>query len=271
MTLEQHKTGSLVDKISSPRSAHVYKIIAIHKGGFSVSIVNVLSGAVMEVLQSRLRPLSLVDLETAHFWAPELYKTLAKLTHKLQHRYQSGCQLPPGLKLLSDYPNEKVENVDTVKNTEPEVLDIVENGGGMEEDRVEAEEGWKEMGADNAGRRDWESEIKNLSEHSDEPRMNTRFRGQKHVKVYDLDVVRKSMKSILKGHGKYNKIMNFNFNLLRTLNKEAFHAHKTALINHKDICVETFCDICSYLIQIKCYTWDVKNYARYIMPLHNDQ
>ena len=34
----------------------------------------------------------------------------------------------------------------------------------------------KEMGADNAGRRDWESEIENLSEHSDEPRMNTRFR-----------------------------------------------------------------------------------------------
>ena len=27
----------------------------------------------------------------------------------------------------------------------------------------------------------------------------------------------------------------------------------------------------SYLNQIKGYTWDVKNYARYIMPLHNDQ
>ena len=94
MTLEQHKTGSLVDKISSPRSAHVYKIIAIHKEGFSVSIMNVLSGAIMEVLQSRLRNLSLVDLENAHYGSPELYKKLAKLTHKMRHRFQSGQQLP---------------------------------------------------------------------------------------------------------------------------------------------------------------------------------
>ena len=151
-----------------------------------MSVMNVLSGSVIEVLQSRLRNLSLVDLENAHFGTPELYKSLAKLTHKLRHRYQSGHQLPQGLKLLTDWPNGKVEYVDTVKNTEPEVLDIVENGGEMEEDRVEAEEVWKEMGADNAGRRDWESEIENLSEHSDEPRMNTRFRGQKHVKVYEL-------------------------------------------------------------------------------------
>ena len=65
--------------------------------------------------------------------------------------------------------------------------------------------------------------------------------------------------------------MNFNLNLLRTLNKDSFHAHKTALINHKDICIEAFCDICAYLGQIKSYSWDVRNYARYIMPLHNDQ
>ena len=65
--------------------------------------------------------------------------------------------------------------------------------------------------------------------------------------------------------------MNFNLNLLRTLNKDSFHAHKTALINHRDICMETFCDICSYLGQVKGYTWDVKNYARYLMPLQNEQ
>ena len=58
------------------------------------------------------------------------------------------------------------------------------------------------MGADNTGRRDQESEIENVSEHSGEAYMNTRFRGRKHVKVYELDVVRKSMKSILKRHGK---------------------------------------------------------------------
>ena len=138
----------------------------------------------MEVLQSRLCNLSLVDLENAHFGTPELYKSLAKLTHKLRHRYQSGHQLPQGLKLLTDWPKEKVEHDDAVEHTEPEVLDIVENDGEEEKDRVEAEEGWKEMGADNTGRRDQESEIENVSEHSGEAYMNTRFRGRKHVKVY---------------------------------------------------------------------------------------
>ena len=150
MTLEQERhTNSLVDKLASPRNAHIYKIISVNKEGFSVSIINVLTGAVSEVLQSRVRNLSLVDLESAHFGTPELYKTLARLTHKLRHKYQSGYQLPQGLKLLSDWPNEKVECVDTVQNSEPETLDIVGGGGEVEEDRVEAEEGWKEMGADN--------------------------------------------------------------------------------------------------------------------------
>ena len=114
VTLEQeHHTGSLVDKLASPRNANIYKIISINKEGFSCSVINILSGAVLEVLQSRLRKLSLVDLESAHFGHPDLYKNLAKLTHKLRHKFQPGCQIPQGLKLLSDWPNEKVESVDT--------------------------------------------------------------------------------------------------------------------------------------------------------------
>ena len=148
VTLEQRHTSSLVDKLASPRNAHIYKIISVNKEGFSVSIINVLTGAISEVLQSRLRNLSLVDLENAHFGTPELYKTLARLTHKMRHKYQSGYQLPQGLRLLTDWPNEKVENVDTVKDTEPEVLDIVDSEGEVEEDRVEAEKGWRKMGAD---------------------------------------------------------------------------------------------------------------------------
>ena len=67
------------------------------------------------------------------------------------------------------------------------------------------------------------------------------------------------------------KIMNSNLNLFRTLNKDSFHAHKTALMNHKDICIDNLCDICSYISQVKNYTWDVKNYARYLVPLPIDQ
>ena len=73
VTLEQERhTNSLVDKLASPRNAHIYKIISVNKEGFSVSIINVLTGAVSEVLQSRLRKLSLVDLESAHFGHPDL-------------------------------------------------------------------------------------------------------------------------------------------------------------------------------------------------------
>ena len=91
------------------------------------------------------------------------------------------------------------------------------------------------------------------------------------MRVYTLDMMRNSIQSILTGHGNYNKLSNFNVGLLRTLSKEAFHAHKKALSNHKDICTVSLCDICEYLGRIKSYSYDVKNYARYIMPFCNDQ
>ena len=270
VTLDQHKTNSLNDKIASPRCAHVYKILDIHKEDFSVWIINVLTGAKMEVLQSRLRELSLVDLENAHYGSPELYKKLAQLTHKMRHRYQSGQQLPQGLKLLMDWPSEKVEHTDVVKNSE-EVLDVAGNDGEEERDRVETEEDQTIMDTESAAHRDLDSEIGNVNEHEDKAYMNTRFRGKKHVRVYTLDMMRNSIQSILTGHGNYNKLSNFNVGLLRTLSKEAFHAHKKALSNHKDICTVSLCDICEYLGQINSYSYDVKNFARYIMPLCNDQ
>ena len=140
VTLNQNKTNSLVDKIASPRCANVYKILDIHKQGFSVWIMNVLTGAKLEVLQSRLRELSLLDLENTHFGSPELYKKLAQLTLKMRNKYQAVQQLPQGLKLLRDWPSEKVENMDVVGNSEPEVLDVTGNDGEEDRDRVEAEE-----------------------------------------------------------------------------------------------------------------------------------
>ena len=75
VTLENENfTGSLIDKTYSPRSANIYKIKAINKDGFACSIVNILTGASYEVLHSRLKPLSLVDIERAHYGTPELYK-----------------------------------------------------------------------------------------------------------------------------------------------------------------------------------------------------
>ena len=279
VTLNQDKTNSLVDKIASPRCSNVYKILDIHKQGFSVWIMNVLTGAKLEVLESRLRELSFTDLENVHFGSPELYKKLAKLTLRMRNKYQAGQQLPQGLKLLRDWPSEKVENMDVVGNSEPEVLDVTGNDGEEDRDRVETEEDQIIMDTESAAHqnlesaahRDLDSEIGNVNEHEDKAYMNTRFRGKKHVRVYTLDMMRNSIQSILTGHGNYNKLSNFNVGLLRTLSKEAFHAHKKALSNHKDICTVSLCDICEYLGRINSYSYDVKNFARYIMPLCNDQ
>ena len=126
--------------------------------------------------------------------------------------------------------------------------------GEAEEDGGEEskeEEDWKEKGVDKAELQDRKPEMDRIREDSDGTRMNTRYRGRKHVNVYDLKLAMNCGKSILKGHEKYKKFMNSNLNLFRTLNKASFHAHKNALMNHKDICIDNLCDICSYFGQVK--------------------
>ena len=63
--------------------------------------------------------------------------------------------------------------------------------------------------------------------------------------------------------------MNSNLTLFRTLDKFAFHAHQKALRNHKAICQNNLCDICTYVAKVADYTWDLKNYARYLTPMVN--
>ena len=63
--------------------------------------------------------------------------------------------------------------------------------------------------------------------------------------------------------------MNSNLTLFRTLNKSSFYAHQSALKNHRAICQDNLCDICTYIAKVANYTWDLKNYARYLMPMPN--
>ena len=69
--------------------------------------------------------------------------------------------------------------------------------------------------------------------------------------------------------GLYNmEKMNQNMDLVGTLSKEAFAAHKQALIHHCEMCHFSLCDICVYYEKIKGYCYDSKGYARYVMPLN---
>ena len=91
---------------------------------------------------------------------------------------------------------------------------------------------------------------------------------KKHVNVYEGKLTLGHMKSILKDVS-YSKFMNSNLSLFRSLEKCAFHAHQKALKNHKSICQHKLCDTCTYSTQVSNYTWDLKNYSRYLQPLVN--
>ena len=99
---------------------------------------------------------------------------------------------------------------------------------------------------------------------------NTRFKGTKHVAVYSMDVMRQNVRSILK-YGQYNGMMNQNIDLLRTLSREAFSAHKQALIHHHEMCHISLCNICLYFNRIRSYSYDAKGYARCVMPFSTTQ
>ena len=108
------------------------------------------------------------------------------------------------------------------------------------------------------------------NENEDENRgntYNTRFKGSKHVAVYVTDVMRQNIRSILKC-GQYNEKMNQNMDLVRTLSKEAFSAHKQALMNHCDMCQISLCNICVYYERVRGYCYDARGYARYVIPLN---
>ena len=239
--------------------------------------MNILTAAKLEVLGSRLRELSLSDLENAHFGSPELYRKLAQLTLRIRNKYQVGKQLPRGLQLLKDWPSETLEDTDVVGNFEPDILDVTENDGEEERDRVETEEDQGVMDTENAAHENLEGaayhnldpESEDVNKNEGNP-YNTRFGGKKHVAVYTVDVMRQNIRSTLK-YGQYNGMINQNIDLLRTLSKEAFSAHKQALINHHEMCHISLCNICLYFNRIRSYSYDAKGYARYVMPFSTTQ
>ena len=272
VTLNNNKSNSLVDKIASPRCSNIHKILDVHKQGFSAWIMNILTGSKLEVLSSRLRELNLSDLEHAHFGSPELYKKLTQLTLRMRNKYQAGKQLPQGLQLLKDWPGEALENTNVVENPDQDILDVEGNDGVEEKEELEAEEEQVGMDTESAAHKTLEgTEYHNLVPENgdvnknDGVTYNTRFKGTKHVAVYNVDVMRQNIRSILKC-GQYNGMMNQNIDLLRTLSREAFSAHKQALIHHHEMCHVSLCNICLYFNRIKGYSYDAKGYARYVMP-----
>ena len=219
--------------------------------------------------------MSLSDLEQAHYASPGLYKKLTDITLKIRNKYEPGRQLPKKLHLLKEWPNEELENkhpVEAVQDLEGDIWNEEEIDGG-EKVEVETEGGQVLPDVENvendknegAGLHMLDPENEDIEDG--ERRYKTRYRGLKHVPIFNVDVMRQNVRSILKC-GRYNEKINQNIDLVRTLSKEAFAVHKQALIHHCEICHFSLCNICMYYEKIKGYSYDSKGYARYVMPLN---
>ena len=55
--------------------------------------------------------------------------------------------------------------------------------------------------------------------------------------------------------------------MFRTADRSAFRAHQAGLKNHKENCEVSLCDICRLAGAVSKFTWDMKNYSRYLKPL----
>ena len=76
------------------------------------------------------------------------------------------------------------------------------------------------------------------------------------------------MKSILRTSS-YTQSINYDFAIFRTNEKSAFKAHQTGLRNHQDSCTKDLCDTCKFAREVSKYSWDLRNYSRYLRPFEN--
>ena len=65
----------------------------------------------------------------------------------------------------------------------------------------------------------------------------------------------------------YNKSSNVDITLFRTSERAAFQAHKYGLKSHKESCELPLCDICQFADNVMKFSWDSKNFSKYLKPL----
>ena len=92
--------GELQEKNDIPVHKELYKMVAVHKDGFSLGVQNILTGSVQEILHSKLSPLNLELLEELSYSTPQLYKNLVKLTNLMRNKYKPGYWRQQGFQQL---------------------------------------------------------------------------------------------------------------------------------------------------------------------------
>ena len=52
--------------------------------------------------------------------------------------------------------------------------------------------------------------------------------------------------------------------MLETQDQPTFTAHQIGLKNHREECTKKLCEICKFGEAVSKYTWDARNYSRYL-------
>ena len=63
------------------------------------------------------------------------------------------------------------------------------------------------------------------------------------------------------------KSSNEDITLFRTTERAAFRAHKIGLKSHKECCDLPLCEICQFAENVMRFSWDNKNFSKYLKPL----
>ena len=87
--------------MSLPLQSRLYKILEIHKEGFSAKLLDIIDGSKKEVLCSRLSNLSLEVLSEYNFSSPTFYHNLQRLTDSFRNKYEGPTHRGRNLRLLN--------------------------------------------------------------------------------------------------------------------------------------------------------------------------
>ena len=191
--------------------------------------------------------LDLETLETYNFATPGLYRNLQKITDLQRNRYQAPTSKPKGLRLLTDlHPSfEKLETDYLPEHREEQ---------GEETELI------------NMAQPEEQAHITEI----DEPEKRiTRYKGEKHVPIYNTEL--KEKRSILK-NSLYSIFNNFQVEKIRVIPEDQFIARLQALGIHSDICEINLCQICKMAKQVAGYKFNPGDYSRYVAKkelLHN--
>jgi hypothetical protein len=211
-----------------------------------------------------VKKLSLDTLENMTFAQPEMYDKLVMLRRKMRHTYVSGTKTSHGL--------HQVPFSEPMREAAAEMEEQHTEQGAEDDDQTGEEEDEEVDDMIRPSFNNPEQEEDQADQHEIEPENKrvTRFRGKKHVPVYSiklkddkhLDEMINRSKPII-NYRNYIKSNNFDTALFRGEGKSSFFARKRALIAHKLVCFEPYCEICNISEKIKTFVYTPSNLSRY--------